>query len=721
MTTNDNTTAKPVTWTVKRAITTKKTTAPTDKDANINSNVTIDFEKKNNERTQSTPTKPTWTKSTSSRPATRKQSTWSSTGRSPSRTSTTGRAGTARGRTKTTATARHTMNSDNFTSHVYGDAVIEPLGDPYKLIKKGEKPVKIGSLMWLEQVGQCIFIEYEDDMIIVDAGMEFAADEEMGADYIVPDISYVKQNIKKLRGIVLSHGHLDHVGGLRDMLPDLGFPTIYTTPLTLWIVKKTFDNKNDLKKIKYKIVDPFTDILKLGAFTIEFVPVNHNIPETLAQAIYTPKWMIFNSSDFKFDYTPAIDKPTDLSKIARIGTEWVKLFIGDSLWCTNEWRAKSEKTIGDNLHNIIRTVNGRMIIATFASNVGRIIQLINSAIKMNRTVFLSGRSMLNNVEICQELGYIRVPKNMIRKLDESVNDFPPERVMILSTWAQWEEFAALTRMSRNEHAFVQLNNSDTILISSSTIPGNERQMAKMLNDLVVKNLNLITNNDMDIHASGHGGKEDHKLILALLKPEFFMPYYIDAKMRYAYKDIAVEMGHPEDKILMPETNGTVIEMYDDVVVTAKRKIRLQRVLVDWKGKWHLSGEYVIKARHIMAQGGMVSLIFKVDTKSKELVGNVQIESRWFVYSSEVKKIHTQIVEFVRKKYYDNRKRKMMVKDNLKQIKEDLWVYINKIIGRVPMIIPSFVYINREAVNPEEEIPEDEAIIGMTLEEQGHEE
>lgn len=201
-------------------------------------------------------------------------------------------------------------------------------------------------MLGLEQVGQCIFIEYENDIIIVDAGMEFAAEEELGADYIVPDISYIKKNKHKLRGIVLSHGHLDHIGALRDILPELGFPMIYTTPLTLGIVKKTFDDPKLAAKIKYKIVDPFVDLLKLGCFTIEFILVNHNIPETLAQAIQTPKGLIFNSSDFKIDHTPAIDKPADIAKIARIGTEGVKLFIGDALGSHNPGRAKSEKQIG---------------------------------------------------------------------------------------------------------------------------------------------------------------------------------------------------------------------------------------------------------------------------------------------------------------------------------------------------------------------------------------
>jgi len=595
----------------------------------------------------------------------------------------------------------------------YGD-----IEDPKSLIKKGEKPVRVGSLLGSEQVGQCLFIEYENDMILVDAGMEFAAEDELGADYIVPDISYVKKNIRKLRWIVLTHGHLDHIGALRDILPDLGYPTIYTTPLTLGIIKKTFDDQREANKIKYKIIDPDIDLLKLGCFTIEFVRVNHNIPESMALAIHTPKWLIFDSWDFKIDHTPAIDKPADLAKIGRIGMEWVKLYIGDSLGSKNPGRAISEKVIGKNLDDVIKNTKTRMIVATFASNVGRIIQFVNSAIKYNKIVFLSGRSMVNNVEICQKLGYINVPDWYVRKLSNEVETLPDERVLILSTWAQWEEFAGLTRMAKGDHKIVKLRKWDTVLMSSSTIPGNETSWGKMIDNLYIKDLNIITNKDLDIHASWHGHEEDHKLILSLLKPHFFWPYFLTASHRYAHKKIGMDLGLSESRILMPNENGQVVEMYDDVVIVGKDKLKLDTVLVDGKGKWHLSGEYVIKARHIMAESWIISLIFKVDTKSKDLVWNIQIESRGFVYSSEVKNIHTKIVEFARAKYNENKRRRMEVRDNLKSIKWDLGQFVNKIIGRVPMVMPMFVYINRDSKISQDALGKEEAIVGMTLEEQG---
>lgn len=566
-------------------------------------------------------------------------------------------------------------------------------------IKPDEKPVKIGSLMGLEQVGQCIFIEYENDIIIVDAGMEFAAKDTMGADYIIPDVRYVKKNIKKLRGIVLSHGHLDHVWALRDLLPELGYPTIYTTPLTLGIVKKTFDDKKLISKIKYKLIDPDMDILKLGCFTIEFIHVNHNIPETMAMSIDTPKGVIFNSSDFKIDHTPAIGKPADLAKIARIGLEGVKLYIWDSLWAQKAGWAPSEKHIGETLNTLVEKAPGRIIVATFASNVWRVIQLIDSAVRSDRVVFLSGRSMLNNVEICQEIGYIKVPKWAVRKINHDTENMPDERVLILCTGAQGEEFSALARMARGEHTQITLMPWDTVLVSASVIPGNEIQAMQMKDDLVQRWVRLITNDEMDLHTSGHGWAEDHKLMLNLVNPEFFLPYYLNAYFRYEHKKLWLAVGIPEERILMPNKNGSIIEMYDDGCRIAAKRLELDAVLIDGKGRGHLEGEYVIKARQIMAHDGCVNLILKVDSQTKELVGNIQIESRGFVYSNEVREVHTKVVEYVKSKYKTYIKKRKEMKDVMRMIKEDLGEFVTKEVGRSPMIIPMYVYITKDGEAP----------------------
>ncbi|GHW02907.1 ribonuclease J [candidate division SR1 bacterium] len=611
----------------------------------------------------------------------------------------------------------HRLSSENFLKHRIAQPK-QTIADLKKLIKKDEIPVKVVSLLGIRQVGQCMFIEYKNDIIIVDAGMEFAAPEELGADYIIPDISYLKQNVHKIRGILITHGHLDHVGALRNLLEELGNPTLYTTPLTLGIIKKTFDDPIKANQVKYKLIDPEVDIVKLGCFTIEFIRVNHNIPESMALAIHTPKGVIFDSGDFKIDYTPSIDAPTDLAKIARIGTEGVQLYIGDSLGAQNQGRAKSEKKIGESLDEQIRNIPGRIFIATFASNIGRVIQIVNSAIKRNRVVFLSGRSLVNNVQLCQNLGYIDAPKGMIRRLDDDVNSMPDERVLVLSTGAQGEEFAALTRMSRGEHPQISLAKGDTVIMSSSTIPGNELAIDKVENDLLALGVDLITNNEIDVHTSGHGYAEDHKLFLSLIKPKFFMPFFDELKHRTAHKKLATDMGMPDENVIMPLENGIIVEMYDDVVLQSEKRLKLDTVVIDGKGKGHLSGEYVIKARKIMAENGVVALIFKIDNKTHELVGNLQIESRGFVYSAEVKKIHTQIVEFARTQYNNNLKKRLDVKENLRRVKETLGEEITKIIGRVPMLMITRVYINREAFSGEQ--AGDDPIIGMTLEEQGYE-
>lgn len=606
------------------------------------------------------------------------------------------------------------LTSEKYVAHRYQDQ-----DQTLVAIKPGEEPVRIWSLLGLEQVGQCIFIEYQDDLIMIDAGMEFSASETLWADYIIPDISYIKKNIKKFKGIFLTHGHLDHIGALRDILPDLGFPMVYTTPLTLWILKKTFDDPKLAQQIKYKIVDPDVDIIRVGSFLVEFTRVNHNIPETFAISVTTPKGVIFTSADFKIDHTPAIDLPADLAKIARIGTEGVKLYIWDSLWSQKPWFAISEKVVWQNLEKVIKDAKGRLVIATFASNVWRVIQIIESAAKLGKVVFLSGRSMVGNAEIAAELGYIRVPEWVIRKIENGdIDTMPDDKIIVLSTGAQGEEFSALARMSRGEYQYLQLRPWDTVLTSSYAIPGNERQMAKMINSLVIQGINIITMDDMDIHASGHGGAEDHKIMLGLLKPQFFLPFYTEASLRYRHRNLALDMGMPSDRILMPNENWSLLEMYDNGVMVSPIKLKMNTVLIDGKWKGHLSGEYVVKARQIMAEAGMITLIFKIDATTKELVGNVQIESRWFVYSSEVKDIHTQIVEFARKKYIDNKSRIPMVWDNLKSIKEDLSGFLNKIIGRSPMIVTTFVYMSREWFKQEMDITMDQALLWTTLEVQG---
>ena len=630
---------------------------------------------------------------------------------------TTNTARTSASRTNYTQWADKTLSSANFLKH-RNQAPTQSIADLKKLVKKDEIPVKVFWLWWLEEIWiNMTVIEYKDDIIVIDAWLEFASFDMHGVDYIIPDISYLIQNKKKLKWILITHGHLDHIGAIKHILSELDYPIVYTTPLALGLIKKSL-NDQDQKKMKYKIINPDIDIIKLWEFLIEPFRVNHSIPESMWYAIHTPKGNIVHSWDFKIDFVPAIDKPADLGKISRIGQEWVKLYLWESTNARIPWHTPSEKLIGDNLERVIKNhPNQRIIISTFASNIWRLIQIIESAVKHNRVVFLAGRSMVWNVQLCQELGYINVPKDMIRLVSGEIDQMPDERVMILCTWSQWEEFSALVRMSTNTFKNFMIRPWDCILLSSHTIPWNEKAVWSLLNNLIDMWIDLVDEPTLALHTSGHSYQEDMKEMMALLKPEYFCPIHWESLMRHAHKKTALDMRIPEEKILLPK-NGQIVELYDECVLLSDKKLKLDIVTIDGKWQWHLSGEYVTKARGIMSQDGVVALIFKIDTKTKELVGNLQIESRGFVYSSEVKSIHTQIVELARAEFNKNLKKKMDIKDNLRSIKELLDWEIEKIIWRAPMIIPMYVYINREALTTPIQVNDEEEIIWMTLEEQG---
>ena len=611
-----------------------------------------------------------------------------------------------------------TLSSANFLKH-RNQAPTQSIADLKKLVKKNEIPVRVFWLWWLEEIWiNMTVIEYKDDIIIIDAWLEFASFDMHGVDYIIPDISYLLTKKKNIRWILITHGHLDHIWAIKHIISQLDYPVVYTTPLALWLIRKNLTDQ-DQKNLKYKILDPDIDVIRLWEFLVEPFRVNHSIPESMWFATHTPKWNIVHSGDFKIDFIPAIDKPADLWKISRIGQEWVKLYLWESTNARTPWHTPSEKIIGENLEKVITShPTQRIIISTFASNIGRIIQIIESAVKHNRTIFLAWRSMVWNVQLCQELGYINVPKGMIRLVSGEIDQMPDEKVLIVCTGSQWEEFSALVRMATNTYKDFMIRPGDCILLSSHTIPWNEKAVWALMNNLVDMWIDLVDEPTLALHTSGHSCQEDMKEMMALLKPEYFCPIHWESIMRHAHKKIALDMRIPEEKILMPK-NGQIIEIYDEAVLLSDKKLKLDTVTIDGKGQWHLSGEYVTKARGIMGQDGVVSLIFKIDTKTKELVGNLQIESRWFVYSSEVKSIHTQIVEFARAEYNKNLKKKMEIKENLKAIKEWLEAEIEKIIWRVPMIILMYVYINREALTTQTTSNEEE-IVGMTLEEQWYE-
>lgn len=429
----------------------------------------------------------------------------------------------------------------------------QTIADLKKLVKKDEIPVKVFSLGGLEQIGiNMTVVEYKNDIIIIDAGLEFAAYDMHGVDCIIPDISYLAQKKQHIKGIFITHGHLDHIGAIRHIIDDLNYPVVHTTPLALGLIKKNLDAEQ-LKRFKFKLVNPDLDILKAGVFTIECFRVNHSIPESMGFAIHTPKGMIVHSGDFKIDFLPAIDRPADLGKISRIGQEGVKLYMGESTNARKPGHTVSEKVIGENIATTInRHAKQRIIVSLFASNIGRVIQIVESAIRQNRTIFLAGRSMIQNVQLCQELGYLNVPKGMIRVMSPDADQMPDERVMVLCTGSQGEEFAALMRMSNRTFQGFSLRPNDCVILSSKAIPGNEKAVASLMNNLVSLEVDLVDDPHLDLHTSGHGYQEDMKEMMALLKPEYFLPIHGDLVQRNAHKKVALMMGIPNEKIVMPK-------------------------------------------------------------------------------------------------------------------------------------------------------------------------
>ena len=585
-----------------------------------------------------------------------------------------------------------------------------------------EIPLKIVPLGWLEQVGEnMMFLEYRSDIIIIDAWMLMPGGEVYWVDYIIPDISYLKKKVDKIKAIFITHGHLDHIWALKHILPELNYPIVYSTNLTIALIKKQLEWTPHLKKFKYQVIDPDKDIVKAGVFTVEFFRVNHSIPEAVWLAIHTPKWLIVHTWDFKIDYTPALDKVADLAKIARIWQEWVKILFSDSTNATKPWRTPSEQQIGETLEQIIKESKSRLIIATFSSLIWRIAQIIKYAEKYWKIVFLSWRSMINNVEIAKQLWYINPAPWIVRRIWPDAEAMPDHKVIILTTWSQGEEFSALVRIAKWEHPHIKIRPGDRVLLSAVPIPGNELAVVNMINELIRKWADVITNQELDLHVSWHWRQDDLKLMLSLVKPQYFVPVHWELYMRYAHKKLATQLWIPEENVFLID-NWNILEVYNDEVKVSDKKLKLDTIMIDWLGIWHLSWEYVIKARKIMAEDGMIALIFKVDSNTKQLIWNIQIESRWFVYSSEVRKVHTNIVEFARKKYYEYLKQTKEVKEILKKVKEDLQKFILQTIWRQPMVVLMYVYIKRDSKwNVVDDMKKDDALVWMTLVEQGSKE
>jgi ribonuclease J len=537
---------------------------------------------------------------------------------------------------------------------------------PTNFLKSGKKgDIRVVPLGGLEQVGENMcFLEWEDDIVIIDMGILFPSGEHLGVDVLVPDISYLVKNKKKIRGILFTHGHLDHIGGVQYLIQELGFPQMYATKLTKELIFANTQESGLNPKLRITEITPKSNI-KLGKFECEFFHINHSIPDGVGIVVKTPYGSIVHTSDFKIDHNPSDDQPADLTRISKIGQQGVILAMVDSTNALKSGHSLSESVIEEELANIIRNTKGRLIITTFASNIGRIGKIVQTAEEQGRTVFFSGRSMERNLAIGKKLNYIKYRESTIQRISRKADTLDPNKVLILSTGSQGEELAALTRMAAQTHKNVTLRPEDTIIFSSSPIPGNELAVVSVLNNLSEIGVRMIDNKQLDTHVSGHGHAEEVKLMTSLLNPKYFAPIHGELYMRHGHKALVMrDLGFSEERtLIMKNGQGVIINEKSVRLMTEKESIPTSDVMIELGEK---IGEYVLSDRTLMSTGGAIFVVIKHrDGK----IQNIDIRSRGFRYMDMRHEIFGQLeieMKHVWNRNYDPSRSEKALEETLKK-------------------------------------------------------
>ena len=494
-------------------------------------------------------------------------------------------------------------------------------------MKKNEKQnskLKIIPLGGLEQIGMNITaFEYEDSIIVVDCGLSFPEDDMLGIDLVIPDVTYLKDNIDRVKGFFITHGHEDHIGAIPYVLREVNVP-IYATKLTIGIIDHKLEEHGMLKTVKRKVVK-YGQHINLGCFRVEFIRTNHSIQDAAALAIYSPAGIVVHTGDFKVDYTPVFGDAIDLARFGEIGKKGVLALLCDSTNAERPGFTQSERSVGKTLDNIFEDhVKGRIIIATFASNVDRVQQIINSAEKYGRKVAIEGRSMVTIISIASELGYLSLPDNILIDVDQ-LKSYPDEQTVIITTGSQGESMAALSRMANGTHRKVSIKPNDTIVFSSNPIPGNEKSVTSIINELMMKGADVIF---QDVHVSGHACQEDIKLIYSLVNPKYAIPVHGEYKHLVAQAKIAEELGYDSDHIRIL-SSGDVLEIDENsAVVTGK--VHVGNVMVDGLGVGDV-GNIVLRDRQRLAEDGIIIVVMTLESGSGQVLAGPDIVSRGFVY------------------------------------------------------------------------------------------
>ena len=551
--------------------------------------------------------------------------------------------------------------------------------------------LRIIALGGLEEVGRNMTVfEYKDDIIIVDMGLQFPEEDMPGIDYIIPNTAYLKDKRDRIRGIIITHGHYDHIGAIPHSMGRLGNPPIYATPLTAGIIKKRQEDFPQAPRLNIHEIKE-TDKIDLGCFKIEFFHVNHNIPDGVGIVIDTPVGRLVHTGDFKFDHTPVGDKPIDISRLKEISQPGVKVLMSDSTSAEKPGHSISEKEIQDNLEIIFKEAPGRIIIATFASLISRVQEVLNLAEKYDRKVAIDGYSMKTNVEIAKKLGYLKSQKGTIIRVN-SANDYPNKKIVILCTGAQGEDNAVLMRIVNQEHRHIKIQKGDAIIFSSSVVPGNERTVQSLKDILWRQGGRVYHYQMMDIHAGGHGQEEDLRAMLELIKPKFFIPIHGSYYMLKLHGEIAEAVGIPSKNIIIGG-NGKVILLGQKSIKISEERVPNNYVMVDGLGVGDV-GQVVLRDRQTMAQDGMFVIIAVINSKTGRVYGEPDIISRGFVYLRESKDLLDQV----------RRKIKEIVSHTATSEHTVNWVYVKENIRdkigqflytktqRRPMVLPVIIEI-----------------------------
>jgi ribonuclease J len=484
----------------------------------------------------------------------------------------------------------------------------------------------------LEEVGKnTTIIEHGKDIVVVDMGFEFPEDELFGVDYVVPDVQYLVQRKDRIRGIVITHGHLDHIGALPYVLAELGNPVVYSAKLTIGLIQKHLE-KNGYKGARLKVIDP-DRTYEFGSISVDFFRVNHSIPDSFGLHIKTPEGNLVHTGDFKFDFTPADGVEADIGKISKIGRGGVDLLLSDSTNATEPGHTMSEQVVAESLERTIADANGRIIIACFSSLIGRIQNIVDFAMKHNRHVFLSGRSIETNVAVALELGYIKAPKDLFRSVKQ-VKNYPDHKILILTTGSQGEPMAALSRMAAGAHSQVKIRGGDTVVVSASPIIGNEKAVAFLVDGLARLGAHIVHNGIMDVHTTGHGKQEDLKMMMSLVKPRYLIPVHGNYYMRKAHAGLAPQAGIASENTFLVD-NGGVIELRKGKVSVSLEQVEVRHVVIDGMSKGDVES-HVLKERESMAQGGFVQVVLRA--KRGRIVGSPLVEFHGFVYQKEAEKV-----------------------------------------------------------------------------------